>query len=314
MRMLDGFLLTAQQVGVLFALMAVGYGCRKTGFLSDAFVKGCVNLLLLIVTPCLIVHVFQRPFSRAMLANLGLALLVAFAAHAVGIVFAELFFRRAPAARRSVLKFATVFSNGGFMAIPLEYALLGAEGAFYGAVYVVVFNLLCWTYGLKVMCGHLQDLNRRVLFVNPGTVGIALGLPLFLTSTTLPTILHDPIRYISDLNTPLAMIVIGFYLADARFAAYFRCRAALAASAFRLVAIPLIVLAGMVACRGAHLDPTMAIALTASASAPVAAMNTMFAAKYGQDVDVSVGLVAVTTLLSIVSMPLLVGLAMSFFS
>ena len=74
------------------------------------------------------------------------------------------------------------------------------------------------------------------------------------------------------------------------------------------------VLAGMVACRGAHFDPTMAIALTASASAPVAAMNTMFAAKYGQDVDVSVGLVAVTTLLSIVSMPLLVGLAMSFFS
>ena len=311
--MLDGFMLTAQQVGVLFALMAVGYVCRKTNFLSDAFVKGCVNLLLLIVTPCLIVHVFQRPFTETVLANLGLALGVAFAAHLIGIVFAEICFRRIDDRQRGVLKFATVFSNGGFMAIPLEYALLGADGAFYGAIYVVMFNLLCWTYGLKVMCGHLKDMNRRILFINPGTVGIAIGLPLFLTSTTLPVILHDPIKYISDLNTPLAMIVIGFYLADARFAAYFRCVPALVASALRLIIIPALVLVGLVALRGMNLDSTMAIALTASASAPVAAMDTMFASKYGRDVDVSVGLVAVTTILSIVTMPILVGISMWFF-
>jgi len=311
--MIEGFILTAQQVGVLFALMAVGYVCRRKSFLSDAFVKGCVNLLLLIVTPCLIVHVFQRPFTAAALANLGLALAVAFVAHFIGIAFAELCFRRTDERQRGVLKFATVFSNGGFMAIPLEYALLGADGAFYGAVYVVVFNLLCWTYGLKIMCGHLKDMNRRILFVNPGTVGIAFGLPLFLTSTTLPPLLHDPIKYISDLNTPLAMIVIGFYLADAKFAAYFRCVPALFASALRLLFIPALVLAGLVALRGMRLDPTMAIALTASASAPVAAMDTMFAAKYGRDVDVSVGLVAVTTILSIVTMPVLVGVSMWLF-
>ena len=311
--MLDGFLLTAQQVGVLFALMTVGYVCRKTNFLSDAFVKGCVNLLLLIVTPCLIVHVFQRPFTGTALANLGHALAFAFAAHLLGIVFAEICFRRTDERQRGVLKFATVFSNGGFMAIPLEYALLGPDGAFYGAVYVVMFNLLCWTYGLKVMCGHLKDMNRRILFINPGTVGIAIGLPLFLTSTTLPVILHDPIKYITDLNTPLAMIVIGFYLADARFAAYFRCVPALVASALRLLIIPALVLAGLVAARGMRLDHTMAIALTASASAPVAAMDTMFASKYGRDVDVSVGLVAVTTILSVATMPILVGISMWFF-
>ena len=311
--MLDGFILTAQQVGVLFALMAVGYVCRKTNFLSDAFVKRCVNLLLLIVTPCLIVHVFQRPFTGAALANLDLSLAFAFAAHLIGIVFAEICFCRTDERQRGVLKFATVFSNGGFMAIPLEYALLGPDGAFYGALYVVMFNFLCWTYGLKVMCGHLKDMNRRILFINPGTVGIAIGLPLFLTSTTLPVILHDPLKYIADLNTPLAMIVIGFYLADARFAAYFRCVPALVASALRLVVIPALVLAGLVAARGMHLDPTMAIALTASASAPVAAMDTMFASKYGRDVDVSVGLVAVTTILSVATMPILVGISMWFF-
>lgn len=311
--MIEGFLLTAQQVGILFALVAVGYACRRKGLFSDAFVKGAVNLLLLVVTPCLIVHVFQRPFSKELLANLGMALAAAFFAHAVGLAFAEACFRRTDAMRRGVLKFGTVFSNGGFMAIPLEYALLGPEGAFYGAVYVVVFNLLCWTYGLRVMCGHLGDLDRRILFVNPGTIGIGVGLPLFLTSTTLPPIIGDPVRYLSELNTPLAMIVIGYYLADARFAAYFRCAPALLASALRLLAIPLIVLGALASLRGFGLNPVMAIALTASASAPVAAMDSMFAAKYGKDVDVSVGLVSVTTLLSVLTMPLIVGAAMTIF-
>lgn len=311
--MIEGFLLTAQQVGVLFALVAVGYVCRKTNFLSESFIKGAVDLLLLVVTPCLIVHVFQRPFSCAALANLGFALAAAFATHLIGIAFAEVCFRSATESRRGVLKFATVFSNAGFMAIPLEYALLGSDGAFYGAVYVVVFNLLCWTYGLRVMCGTLKGFGRRVLFVNPGTIGVAAGLPLFLTSTTLPTILHDPVRYISDLNTPLAMVIIGFYLADAKFAAYFRCAPALVASALRLMVIPSIVLAGLASVRGFGIDPTMAVALTASASAPVAAMDTMFAVRFGRDVDVSVGLVAVTTISSIVTMPVLVGLAMWIF-
>ena len=311
--MFDGFLLTAQQVGVLFTLMAVGYVCRRKGLFSDAFVKGAVNLLLLIVTPCLIIHVFQRPFTKELLANLGMALATAFFAHGVGLLFAETCFRRVDDMRKGILKFGTVFSNGGFMAIPLEYALLGAEGAFYGAVYVVVFNLLCWTYGLKVMCGHLKDLDKRILFVNPGTIGITVGLPLFLTSTTLPQVIGEPIRYLSELNTPLAMIIIGYYLADARFAAYFRCTPALVASVLRLLVIPSIVLASMTMIRRFGLDPVMAVALTASASAPVAAMDSMFATKYGKDVDLSVGLVSVTTLISIITMPLIVGVAMSIF-
>lgn len=311
--MVDGFLSTAQQVGVLFALMAVGYVCRRRGFFSDGFLKGCVDLLLLVVTPCLIVHLFQRPFSKELLSNLGMALAAAFFAHAIGIAFAEACFRGAVESRKAVLKFATVFSNGGFMAIPLEYALLGADGAFYGVVYVVVFNLLCWTYGLKVMCGHLENLNRRILFVNPGTVGIALGLPLFLLSLKLPAALDDPIRYISELNTPLAMLVVGSYLAEARFAAFFRSAPAFLASVLRLAVIPAITLAALASVRGFGVDPTMAIALTASASAPVAAMDSMFAAKYGKDVDLSVGLVTVTTLLSAVTMPLLVGAAICIF-
>jgi predicted permease len=63
------------------------------------------------------------------------------------------------------------------------------------------------------MCGHLKDMNRRILFINPGTVGLAVGLPLFLFSVQLPAVIGDPVKYISDLNTPLAMIIIGFYLA-----------------------------------------------------------------------------------------------------
>ena len=90
--MIEGFILTAQQVGILFALVAAGLVCRRLGLFTGGFVKGCGNLLLLAVTPCLIVHVFQRPFSPEALSNLGFALAAAVFAHVLGIVFAELFF------------------------------------------------------------------------------------------------------------------------------------------------------------------------------------------------------------------------------
>ena len=175
--------LVATQVGVLFALMAVGALCRRLKLLDEAAVKGMVNILVLVVTPALVVHCFQRDFDPSKLASLGTAFGIACAAHLVLIVAATLFVRHRAADTRCVLRLATVFSNAGFMGIPLENALFGPDGVFYGIVYVVVFNIMMWSWGFCTMKGvDIRRLGRAQLLtvlVNPGTVGIALGLPLF---------------------------------------------------------------------------------------------------------------------------------------
>ena len=191
-------------------------------------------------------------------------------------------------------------------------AILGAEGVFYGIVYVVVFNFFMWSWGLYEMRGTGNGerwRSLRPMIVNPGTVGIAIGLPLFFASISLPAILKTPVHLLAGLNTPLAMLVIGFYLAGADFRRVIRMPSAYLAAAVRLLVYPLAMVA-LLFPLCAHFPREMMLALVTAASAPVAAMVSMFASKYERDVDLSVGLVSGTTLLSIITMPPVIAFAM----
>lgn len=312
--MMDNFIFVATQVGVLFSLMAVGALCRKLRLLEEAAVKGMVNVLVLVVTPCLIVDSFRRPFDPSSLRSLTLAFAIAFAAHLAIVVFATVAIRHRDADTRAVLRLAAVFSNAGFMGLPLEQALFGADGVFFGVVYVVVFNLFMWSWGLCVMKGaSVRSLGAKgmlPLFVNPGTVGLLITLPLFFFSVRLPTVPAECIRLMASLNTPLAMLAIGFYLAGAAPGKMFRSPGAYVVSLVRLVVYPAAFIAVLVPFKGS-LDRVMVLSLVTAASAPVAAMVSMFASKYGRDVDTSVGLVSGTTLLSMLTMPAAISVAMS---
>ena len=313
---MDNFFFVATQVGVLFSLMAVGALCRKFRLLDEASVKGVVNVLVLVVTPCLIVDCFQRPFDPSSLRSMGMAFVVTIAAHLALVAFATAAIRHRDERVRAVLRLAVVFSNAGFMGIPLEQSLFGADGVFFGIIYVVVFNLFMWSWGLCVMkgakIGSLGAKGLLPLFVNPGTVGIAVALPLFIFSVKLPAVPAEGVRLVASLNTPLAMLVIGYYLAGAALGKVLLSPSAHFAAFVRLVAYPALLIAALLPFRG-HIDRIMALSLVTAASAPVAAMVSMFASKYGRDVDMSVGLVRGTTLLSMVTMPIVISLAMSLF-
>ena len=214
-----------------------------------------------------------------------------------------------------VLRFAAIFSNAGFMGLPLEYAILGADGVFFGAMYVVVFNLVCWTWGVAVMCRGAKATNLRSILVNPGTVGVALGLPFFLFSVNPPEVVGRPIQMLADLNTPLAMIMVGWYLAEADLRPVL-CRGAVyGVAALRLLVVPLAVIGALVGLRACvpTLNPVMAVAIATAASAPVAALTTVIAARFDRDVTTATGLVSGTTLLSILTMPPIVGFALWLF-
>ena len=182
-------------------------------------------------------------------------------------------------------------------------------------MYVVVFNLLCWSLGVAVMCRGMKNVGLRALFVNAGTVGVALGVPFFLFSLKLPEAVGRPVEMLADLNTPLALIMVGWYLAEADFRPVLRCGAAYGVAVLRLVAVPLVViaaLAGVRACVPAF-NPVMAVAISTAAAAPVAALTTVIAARYDKDVSTATGLVSGTTLLSILTMPPIVGFALWMF-
>lgn len=304
--MIDNFIMIAQQVLVLFVLIAIGFLCGKKRILTDSSSKHITDIVLYIVTPCVMISAFQREFSVELLEKILITALCAALIIIASVVVANLIFHDKNESRKKVLRFATVFSNCGFMSLPLQKAVLGDDGWFYGSIFVAVFNIIIWTYGLVMMSGDKKQLSLKKLAFNPGIVGVIIALILFICKIELPYIIIEPVSYLANLNTPLPMLIIGFYLSQADFKKAFIDIGSYIAMGVRLVLIPLAATFVMALFK---VDSTIAITCIIASAAPTAATTTMFAAKYNRDVELSVSLVASTTLVSIATMPLVVALA-----
>lgn len=312
---MNNFTLVFERVVILFLLMGVGVWCRRTKLLSDIAVKGIVDLLVIVVTPAIIVDVFARDFDPSMLKGLGIAAILSLAIHLASILFAKLTIHERNRDTEPVLKLAIVFSNSSFMGIPMERAILGDIGVFYGTVYIVIFNLLIWSYGFSKMRRGVGSRIRmiRSALLNPGTVGIALGLVVFLMPWKLPEVIKLPVGNLADINTPLAMIIIGYYLGGAKLAIALKRFKTIFTMFSRLVIVPLAFVVAVYPLKD-FVDPMVLLALTIAVSAPTAAMVSMFAAKFNRDVDTSVALVSASTALSIITMPAIIALALTLFN
>ncbi len=306
------FLTVAQQVLILFILIAVGVVCGKARILTEKSTKCITDIVLYFVTPCVLIKSFiEIPFSTQKLKELLLALLIALLIHVGMILLSFPLIRDANNSRERMLRFAMIFSNAGFMGLPLQEALLGADGAFYGGAYIAIFNIVVWTYGLWIMSGDKKAISPKKALLSPGVVGVLIGFILFLTPVfiknfALPEILFSPIKHLANLNTPLPMIIIGFYLADVDFGALLKDFKSFYVILLRNTAIPLLALGIMYLCgvRG-----SMLVSTTISVSTPTAAITTMFAAKYDRYPGISCNIVSISTLLAVITMPLIIGLA-----
>ncbi len=301
----DNALIVATQVLVLFLLIGVGYWTRRKLLIDGTGLRQLTNLLLVVVTPFMIIKAFQMPYDPGLLRGLLISLLSAVATHVLGIAAGLFLWRQMGLPQRKVLRFGIVFSNSAFMCLPLLQAVLGDRGVFYGSVYVAVFYMLQWTYGVVLMTGQRKQVNLQQAFLNPGMLGIVIGLGLFLADIRLPAIPNAVISHLANLNTPLAMLVIGGTLAMTDLSAIWRNRQIWLASTLRLLVIPLVILGGLVLAR---VDFEVLTACLIPASAPTAAAAALFATRYEQDSTLASHLVALSTLLSIITMPALIML------
>ncbi len=311
--MLQNFIMVAEQVAILFILICIGAIAGHIGLIKKEAISSLNNFVLYVVCTMVIVKSFCRDFNTEMLKGLLVAVALAVGTHILNIIIAHLIIHDKDKKKESVLRFASVFSNCGFMAIPLQSALLGDEGVFYGAVYIAIFNIMCWTYGLILMSGDRKNLSVKKIFINPGVVGVTVGLIIFIASINLPDIVFMPISYIAALNTPLPMFIIGFMLWEILSQGFNSVRELLkspklyVALSIRLILVPLLVLGLMILLK---VDRIILLSMLICASAPVAATTSMFAEKFGGDRKLSVAAVSISTIFSLITMPLIVGIAM----
>ncbi len=294
------------QVAILMILVALGVILAKTKVISDIGIKNITEIVLLVVTPCVIIKSFIREFDVETLKQLGLSFLIAFVIHVIFIILSLIFVHDKNIVSKKVLQFAVIFCNAGFMGLPLQQAILGDEGVFICSAYITTFNLIIWTYGVFLATGGGKALTAKKIVLNPAVIALLIGVVIFIFSIPIPNVLKQPIEYMVSLNTPLPMIIIGYQLANSNVLKYFKNLKYLFAAALRLIIFPVIAL-GVLYLFG--LRGTMLVSFAISACAPTGALCTMFATKYNTDIELSVAMVSLTTILSVVTMPIIITLA-----
>ena len=295
-------LILLRQIAIMALLMAVGIYLSRKGFLSPQGTKDLGAILLRIIIPCVIVKSYITTYSRERLLELALSAGLALVAFILAMGIAYLVYGK----RRRIENFASAFCNAGFIGIPLAQAVIGDEGVFYMAASVALLNLFQWTYGVYIMTDRRDSISAKTIVKNPVVIAIVIGIALFLSRLPVPGILTSTLGYIAGMNTPVAMILMGTYMAKLPWRKLLDKRA-YGCVLLRLVIIPAVVL--LVFWALPISNQNVALAAYLAAATPVGANICVFAQQYDCDYEFSVVTVCLSTVLSIVTVPLMVSLA-----
>lgn len=288
------------QIFIMFLLMFVGHLLYRRRIIDDQGSKQISSLLLNIVTPAVLISSYQRPFDMGEARQLLTAFLFAIATYLVPLALSRLLYGRSKKLYARDAQMCIIFSNNGFMAIPLLQALLGSTGVFLGSASIVTGTVIAWTYGARMLSGD-EKINVKKILLNPGTLALLGGLLLFISPWKLPSPLFQAVNYLGSLNTPLAMLVLGVYLSQAKVLSCLKDKTVYLLAFLKLILVPLLCTALLWLL---HADATVAMALLIGIAAPTGVIAAMMAQMFGTDHLFSTRIVAVTTLLSAVTLPL----------
>lgn len=294
------------QVLIMFVIMSIGFVAFKIKFLTMLAIKQMADVVLYIATPALIINSLRLNISPTMRLNVLLTALFAFVTMVVVLLFAKFVF-----ANDAMKQFAISFGNTGFIGIPIVQALLGGEAVVYIAMFIAVINLVVWTYGVSMIAGENADLKWQTVVMNPNNLALFIGTLLTVIPVTMPRFLSDTFEIVSQMNLPLIMIVLGCYLAESHLASLFNRVDFYSVCLLRIVAVPLLVM--FLLWPISFISPVIKLVLVIAHATPGAVLLAVFSKKYQNDYNFAIGVVGVTTLLSLVSMPAIIYLSQLLF-
>ena len=306
--------------------MVPGFLLKKCKILPKNADATLSSLCLYGCQPMLMVMSFQkRPYSSEVGINMlivaGLTILIHFVM--IGIMY--LVFRTKDDSKKlkiNCLRFASVFSNCGYMGLPFLQSLfrgneqIMGEIMIYGGVVIAVFNILTWSIGTYMMTGDKKQMSFRRAFINPTVIGIVIGVILFFAiqkpfvllapeDTTWRMVLEklsDTLNFLANMVTPVAMLVIGIKLANINLKQLFVDVWAYVACFNKLIVMSIIT---MLIVAFLPIAPIAKFALFFGLSMPSATNTAMFAVHFGGDSDFATVSVLLSTIISILTIPLM---------
>lgn len=301
-------LLLMEEIIKLFVIMFMGYAVVKAGLMKSSESKSVSVILVYLVIPCVIIKAFQVDYTPDVQKGLFLAIAAAVAVH---ILFLLITIPLKKIFQMDVIEQATsIYSNAGILVIPLVQELLGQEYVIYSSAYIAVQLILLWTQGKNMLCEE-EKLEWKKIFLNVNIISIIAGIVLFLFRIKLPAGVQDVLGMMNNMIGPLGMLLAGMAIAEVPLKSIFTKKRNYLSVALRLLLYPVLGLFLMKAIQiVVNLENSSQILLTVylACVTPACASVTSMAQLYDKDAAYASSLYVLTTLLSIVTMPVMVYL------
>ena len=288
------------QVLVMFMLMAVGFLLFKIHMITKPATQSMMNVAIYAATPCTMVLSFvSRDFSMELVINALWSCALGLVTTLIGILLCKTIFRSAD----NITKYGIIFNNVGFIGIPIVQSVLGVEYVFYMSMFVAVGTLTLWTYGVVLVSGDKSEASFKKIITNPSVIATFIGIILFVTGIKLPFVLDKTMNNLGNLNAPLAMLILGCYLAEANIPKTLKTMNTWKIVVGRMLLVPLLMIPILMVLPSS-VDDIKVVALIAAAT-PVGSMIAILAQKYGGDYAYGAGVVGITTIISMATLPLM---------
>ena len=291
----------AQIQSVLFVYLLIGILCRKTGLVAGSARQSFTNFLLYVSLPCMVFQSFDMEFTWQTMKQGALAFVIALATAMAALVFGKIAYRRVPADQRCIMEYGTLVNNAGFVGLPVVESAYGQAGLFLGSLFIIPNRIMMWSAGISLFTDAPLKQRVKSVLLNPGIIAVWLGFARMMFRPALPSFAVRAVSALGAMSGPLSMIVIGMILSD------IDVRSLLEPKAFVLVAVrqflfPLAALAVLRLLGADALTTNIAVVITGM---PIGSSTAILADKYGANAAFASKCVFVSTVTSLVTIPIL---------
>lgn len=287
---------------ILFFALAAGYVAAKAGVINETSNKGFSALIANLTNPLQVIASVTA--GEVLLSRTDALVLVAVAmcVYAFLIPTSALVPKllRTSGTDSQVFRFMYIFSNIGFMGYPVISSLFGQGAAFYVTIFVLFFQLFVWSYGVHLISGEQRFRFTWRILLRPCIVSSLLAFLIFFADIRVPPILGQACKFVGDMTSPLAMVVIGCSLAQLPLKSVFGRWQAYVLVVIKMVLIPV---AAYFLLRNFLTDPYLLGVTVVILSMPVATNTTIICYQQGADAKLASAGVFLTTLFSVISIP-----------
>lgn len=300
--MFDNALIIFTQLLKMFLYIIIGFFLYRGKLIGEKGSAAIANLLIYACLPCVVLNSLNVENTPETVQTVLYSLLAGGLAAIVTVLIALLLFRKNP-----IDRFAAAFSNAAFLGIPLITSALGSGAAIYITGFLLIQGFAQWTFNTLFLHKDGEKPKIISIFTSPITISLILGFVLFFTGLRLPTLLGECVSNLAACNSPIATVMLGVYIGKTKFSEIFTTPRLYLISAVRLLLIPLCTVLAL------SLVPAdfneLRTAVLISASAPVAVITAAYSQKAGLDYSYATKAICLSTILSLITLPLTVVLA-----